>query len=173
MKKLQTYEGFFSNLFGKKDDSKSIKSKDVKSKKNSFFNLNLFSKKDDDFATKVYNSLKSTIESSSSQDSDKSSKVLGDIIRYGDYKRKVQFKSNGNTYNISIEKSSSKIRTTSKILLSPSERYVLVINNRHFIDQKTGAPTVSQSICKKIWHLLDKEQQKRGFDKEKIEKDFE
>lgn len=173
MKNLQTYENFFSRLFGKKDDDKSKKTKENKEKKKSgLLNFNFFSKKDDDFATKVYNSLKNTIESSS-DDNEKSSKVIGDIIKYGDYKRKVEFKSNGNTYNVSIQKSSSKIRTTSKALFAPSENYVLVINNRHFIDPKTGVSTISQSICKKIWDLLDKEQQKKWIGKEKMEKDFE
>jgi hypothetical protein len=172
MENLQTYENFFSKLFGKKDNGKSIKTKENKDKKKSgLLNFNFFSKKDDDFATKVYNSLKNTIESKN--DSEKSSKMIGDIVRYGDYKRKVEFKSNGNTYNVSIQKSSSKIRTTSKALFGQRENYVLVINNRHFIDPKTGISTISQSICKKIWDLLDKEQQKKWFDKEKMEKDFE
>ena len=40
------------------------------------------------------------------------------------------------------------------MFLTSGETYVLVINNRHFIDDR-GAPTVSQKIAKNIWNLLD------------------
>jgi hypothetical protein len=164
MKNLKTFEGFFDFL--KKDKSEN-KNK-TKSKGN--FIKSFFSKRDDEFAEKVFNSLKNTLESKE----DQKSQILGDVVKYGDYKRKVKFKSKeGNIYDISIQKSSSKNRTTSKLFLSSSETYVLVINNRHFIDRKTGNPTISQSISKKIWDILDKSHEKKWIDKDRMEKDFE
>lgn len=172
MNHIKTFEGFFSNLLGKKDDKKGNKNR-----KKGFLG-SLFNKEDDDFAKKVLNSLKTALdpqndENNSNEESKESSKVIGEIARYGDYKRSVKFQSNGNTYIVTVQKSSSKRRRTSKILLSPGENYVLVINNRHFIDRKTGNPTVSQKITKNIWDLLDKEHNKKFFNKEDMEKDFE
>ena len=53
MNHIKTYESFLSNIFGKKNDSK------TKNKKGGFLNsLNsLFSKENDELAEKVYNSL--------------------------------------------------------------------------------------------------------------------
>jgi D-lyxose ketol-isomerase len=172
MNHIKTFEGFFSNLLGKKDDKK------VDKNRKKGFLSSLFNKEDDDFAQKVLNSLRTALEpkndeNGSDEKSKDSSKVIGEIARYGDYKRSVKFQSNGNTYVVTVQKSSSKRRRTSKILLSPGEDYVLVINNRHFIDRKTGSPTVSQKITKNIWNLLDKEHDKKWFNKEDMEKDFE
>jgi hypothetical protein len=167
MKNLKTFESFF-DFFGSNNSEKDKNKKNNK-KVGRFSFKSFFSKKDDEFAEKVYNSLKNALESE-----DQKSQIIGDVVRYADYKRKVKFKSKeGNTYDISIQKSSNKNRTTSKIFLSASESYVLVINNRHFIDRKTGAPTVSQSVSKKIWDILDKAHDKKWFDKERMEKDFE
>lgn len=165
MKNLKTFEGFFDFL--KKDKSEKDK---TKTKKSGNFIKSFFSKRDDDFAEKVFNSLKSALESKD----DQKSQIIGDVVKYADYKRKVKFKSKeGNIYDISIQKASSKNRTTSKMFLSPSETYVLIINNRHFIDRKTGTPTISQSISKKIWDILDKSHEKKWIDKDRMEKDFE
>ena len=168
MKNLKTFEGFFD--FFKKDKSENQKNKRETKNKSNFSIKSFFSKRDDEFAEKVFNSLKNTLESKE----DQKSQILGDVVRYADYKRKVKFKSKeGNIYDISIQKSSSKNRTTSKLFLSSSETYVLVINNRHFIDRKTGNPTISQSISKKIWDILDKSHEKKWIDKDRMEKDFE
>ena len=136
MNNLKTFEGFFKG--------KSIG--------------NIFNKQDDDFAQKVFNSLKKTIES----------EEVTRVVRYGDYKRRVEFKSNGELYNISIQKSLGR-----KSLLSSGDNFILVVNNRHFLDRKTGNSTISQSLLKKIWNLLDIEQDRRWMDREKMEKDFE
>jgi len=177
MNHIKTYESFLSNIFGKKNDSK------TKNKKGGFLkSLNsLFSKENDELAEKVYNSLKTALESQSADDDDdnkksedpKESKLMGEIARYGDYKRSVKFKAKGTMYVVTVQKSSSKRRTTSKMFFTPGETYVLVINNRHFIDRKTGSPTVSQKIAKNIWNLLDKAHDKKWFNKEDMEKDFE
>ena len=165
MNHIKTYESFLSNIFGKKNDSK------TKNKKGGFF-----SKENDDLANGVYNSLKTALESQSTEDDQKSedskeSKLMGEIARYADYKRSVKIKSKGisdlidktiyqkikttnNLYIVAVQKSSSKRRMTSKMFLTSGETYVLVINNRHFIDDR-GAPTVSQKIAKNIWNLLD------------------
>lgn len=174
MNHIKTYESFLSNIFGKKNDSK------TKNKKGGFLNsLNsLFSKENDELAEKVYNSLKTALEPQSTEDDQKSedskeSKLMGEIARYGDYKRSVKFKAKGTMYVVTVQKSSSKRRVTSKMFLAPGENYVLVINNRHFIDRKTGTPTVSQKIAKNIWNLLDKAHDKKWFNKEDMERDFE
>lgn len=174
MNHIKTYESFLSNIFGKKNDSK------TKNKKGGFLkSLNsFFSKENDELAEKVYNSLKTALESQSTEDDQKSedskeSKLMGEIARYGDYKRSVKFKAKGTMYVVTVEKSSSKRRTTSKMFFVPGETYVLVINNRHFIDRKTGAPTVSQKIAKNIWNLLDKAHDKKWFNKEDMDRDFE
>ncbi len=174
MNHIKTYESFLSNIFGKKNDSK------TKNKKGGFLkSLNsFFSKENDELAEKVYNSLKTSLESQSTEDDQKSedskeSKLMGEIARYGDYKRSVKFKAKGTMYVVTVEKSSSKRRTTSKMFFAPGETYVLVINNRHFIDRKTGAPTVSQKIAKNIWNLLDKAHDKKWFNKEDMDRDFE
>lgn len=165
MSNIKTFEGFFDFL--KRDKS----NKPNQSKNKNRFSIqkfNPFNKKDNDLAEKVYNSLKTAIESK-----DKS-QLIGDIVRYGDYKRNVKFKGKeGNTYIISIQKSSNKRRTTSKLFLTSGEKYTLIINNKHFIDNKTGESTVSQGILSKIWNLLDKEYDRKWFNKEEIEKDFE
>lgn len=174
MNHIKTYESFLSNIFGKKNDSK------TKNKKGGFLkSLNsFFSKENDELAEKVYNSLKTALESQSTEDDQKSedskeSKLMGEIARYGDYKRSVKFKAKGTMYVVTVEKSSSKRRTTSKMFFVPGETYVLVINNRHFIDRKTGTPTVSQKIAKNIWNLLDKAHDKKWFNKEDMDRDFE
>jgi len=107
---------------------------------------NLFSKEDDEFAQKILNSLESN--------------RIGDISRYGDYKRSVKLQSNGNTYLVTVQKSSKS-------------DYVLIINNKHFIDRNTGKSTVSKKIIKNIWEFLDKEHDKKSFNKEDMKKDFE
>lgn len=107
---------------------------------------NLFSKEDDEFAQKILNSLELN--------------RIGDISRYGDYKRSVKLQSNGNTYLVTVQKSSKS-------------DYVLIINNKHFIDRNTGKSTVSKKIIKNIWEFLDKEHDKKSFNKEDMKKDFE
>ena len=65
--------------------------------------------------------------------------------------------------NISIQKSSSKRRTTTKLLGGSEANYVLVVNNKHYIDSKTGKGLVSQKICRDIWDLLDREYKNKYF----------
>lgn len=156
MKNLKTFESFFG-LFGKKDKKSEDKTKEVK--KRQPFVMPFFSKEDDLLAKKVYNSLKSAIESGD--------KKVGAIGKYADYKRTITFESNGNKYNIAIQKSSSKRRDTTKLFigLTKPEYYTLVINNRHY--------NVSEGICKDIWNLLDKDYSKNWKNKSDIEKDFE
>lgn len=120
-----------------------------------------FSKEHDSLASKVLNSLKETLESN-----DGKSKILGEIKKVSDYRRSVKFQSKeGNIYNITINKTSTTRRTTSKIFGASSGGYTLVINNKHY--------KVSNSICKKIWDLLDKNYNKRYYDADNIERDFE
>ena len=68
MNHIKTYESFLSNIFGKKNDSK------TKNKKGGFLNSvnSLFSKENDELAEKVYNSLKTALESQSTDDDQKS-----------------------------------------------------------------------------------------------------
>jgi len=150
MSYIKTFEGFFSK--DKKDDKDNTK----KTKKKDFLG-GLFKKEDDDFAQKVYNSLKLALKN------DENSKIVGKITKYADYKRSVKFKSNGNDYIIIIQKS---------LLTRNNSNYVLVINNKHFID-KNGKPTISQRISRNIWDLLDKEYDKNIFNKEDITRDFD
>lgn len=162
---IETYENFFSNLF------KSNKEKDTKSKKDkkSFLqNFNFFSKKDDDFARKVYEKLFEILQNKDN------SQIVDKVKKYGDYKRTVKFKAkSGELYVVSIQKTSSKRRFTTKAFLIPENTFVLVINNRHFIDKTSGKSTVSQKLLSKIWNLLDSEHDKSWFDREKLNKDFE
>jgi len=147
MKKLKTYEGFFSNL------------------------SNIFNKADDDLAKKVLKSLEDCIESP-----DDKSGIIGDVQKYADYKRSVKFKSkDGKVHTISIQKSTHPRRFTTKSFLgvTSGENYILVIDGRHFIDRKTNKSTVSQSVSKKIWNLLDDHSNKKWFDKENLMKSFD
>ena len=147
MNHIKTFEGFFSNIFGRKD----------KSKKRSF---SPFSKEHDTLAEKVFNSLKDAMSGS-----DKKSKII-DLKKYADYKRSVKFEAKeGKIYNVEIQKTSTSRRTTSKIFGSSSGGYTLVINNKHY--------KVSNNICKKIWNLLDQNYDKKYYDVDDIEKDFE
>ena len=145
MKNLKTYEGFFSDIFNKADD---------------------------DLAKKVLKSLEDSIESTQ----DKSSGIIGDIQRYADYKRSVKFKSKeGKIHTISIQKSTHPRRFTTKSFLglTSGENYILVIDGKHFIDRKTNKSTVSQSVSKKIWNLLDQYSDKKMLDKENLMKSFD
>ena len=145
MKNLKTYEGFFSDIFNKADD---------------------------DLAKKVLKSLEDSIESTQ----DKSSGVIGDIQRYADYKRSVKFKSKeGKIHTISIQKSTHPRRFTTKSFLglTSGENYILVIDGKHFIDRKSNKSTVSQSVSKKIWNLLDQYSDKKMLDKENLMKSFD
>jgi hypothetical protein len=145
VKNLKTYEGFFSDIFNKADD---------------------------DLAKKVLKSLEDSIESTQ----DKSSGVIGDIQRYADYKRSVKFKSKeGKIHTISIQKSTHPRRFTTKSFLglTSGENYILVIDGKHFIDRKSNKSTVSQSVSKKIWNLLDQYSDKKMLDKENLMKSFD
>ena len=145
MKNLKTYEGFFSDIFNKADD---------------------------DLAKKVLKSLEDSIESTQ----DKSSGIIGDIQRYADYKRSVKFKSKeGKIHTISIQKSTHPRRFTTKSFLglTSGENYILVIDGKHFIDRKSNKSTVSQSVSKKIWNLLDQYSDKKMIDKENLMKSFD
>jgi hypothetical protein len=145
VKNLKTYEGFFSDIFNKADD---------------------------DLAKKVLKSLEDSIESTQ----DKSSRVIGDIQRYADYKRSVKFKSKeGKMHTISIQKSTHPRRFTTKSFLglTSGENYILVIDGKHFIDRKSNKSTVSQSVSKKIWNLLDQYSDKKMLDKENLMKSFD
>ena len=145
MKNLKTYEGFFSDIFNKADD---------------------------DLAKKVLKSLEDSIESTE----DKNSGIIGDIQRYADYKRSVKFKSKeGKIHTISIQKSTHPRRFTTKSFLglTSGENYILVIDGKHFIDRKTNKSTVSQSVSKKIWNLLDQYSDKKMLDKENLMKSFD
>ena len=120
-----------------------------------------FSKEHDSLASKVFNSLKEALDSNESK-----SKILGEIKKVSDYRRSVKFQSKeGNIYNITINKTSTTRRTTSKIFGASSGEYTLVINNKHY--------KVSNNICKKIWNLLDQTYDKQYYDADNIEKDFE
>jgi len=164
MKNIATYEGFFSNIFGKKNSKTDSKSK------NSFSISSFFSKEYDDYAKGIYDSLKSIFEPES-DDEDVNSKeekntgsLIGNVVKYGDYKRFVKIKDKeGKEKNISIQKTSSKRRTTTKLLGGAEANYVLVVNNKHYIDSKTGRGLVSQKICRDIWNLLDREYKNRYF----------
>jgi hypothetical protein len=154
MKKIKTFEGFLSNIFGKSSNS----NKSSSSKKNNF---SIFSKEHDSLAEKVLKSLQEAL-----QFSDNKSRILGDIKKVSDYRRSVKFQSKeGNLYNITINKTSTTRRTTSKIFGATSGDYKLVINNKHY--------NVSNNICKKIWDLLDKNYDKKYYNADNIEKDFE
>lgn len=145
MKNLKTYEGFFSDIFNKSDD---------------------------DLAKKVLKSLEDSIESTD----DKNSGIIGDIQRYADYKRSVKFKSKeGKIHTISIQKSTHPRRFTTKSFLglTSGENYILVIDGKHFIDRKSNKSTVSQSVSKKIWNLLDQYSDKKMIDKENLMKSFD
>jgi hypothetical protein len=167
MKNLETFEGLFSNIFGKKDKN----DKDKKDKKRNILSIDsFFSKEDDDLAKKVLLSLEKALLN------EDQSQIIGNIARYSDYKRSVKFKSkDGKTHSISIQKSTQPRRFTTKSFLglAPAENYILVINDRHFVDRKTNKSTVSQRVCRKIWELLDKEHDKKWFDKENLSKSFE
>ena len=164
MKNIATYEGFFSNILGKKDSKT-----DSKSKK-SFGVSSLFSKEYDDYAKGIYDSLKGIFEPES-DDKDMKSKeekntgsLIGNIVKYADYKRFVKIKDkDGKEKNISIQKTSSKRRTTTKLFGGAEANYVLVVNNKHYIDSKTGKGLVSQKICRDIWELLDREYKSKYF----------
>jgi hypothetical protein len=145
VKNLKTYEGFFSDIFNKSDD---------------------------DLAKKVLKSLEDSIESTD----DKNSGIIGDIQRYADYKRSVKFKSKeGKIHTISIQKSTHPRRFTTKSFLglTSGENYILVIDGKHFIDRKSNKSTVSQSVSKKIWNLLDQYSDKKMIDKENLMKSFD
>ena len=145
MKKLKTYEGFFSDIFNKSDD---------------------------DLAKKVLKSLEDCIESRNKEDYG----VIGDIQKYADYKRSVKFKSkDGKVHTISIQKSTHPRRFTTKSFLgiTSGESYILVIDGKHFIDRKSNKSTVSQSVSKKIWNLLDQHSNKKWIDKDNLMKSFD
>ena len=166
MKNIETYEGLFSNIFGKKKDENEQKNK----KKNILSLDTFFSKKDDDLAKKILLSLEKALLN------EEDAKIIGDISRYSDYKRSVEFQGkDGKNHVISIQKSTHPRRFTTKsfIGVAPGENYILVVNGKHFIDRKTNKSTVSQRVCRKIWELLDKEHDKKWFDKENLSKSFE
>ncbi len=166
MKNIETYEGLFSNIFGKKKDENVQKNK----KKNILSLDTFFSKKDDDLAKKILLSLEKALLN------EDGAKIIGDISKYADYKRSVKFQGkDGKTHVISIQKSNHPRRFTTKsfIGVAPGENYILVVNGKHFIDKKTNKSTVSQRVCRKIWELLDKEHDKKWFDKENLSKSFE
>jgi hypothetical protein len=168
MKNLETYEGLFSNIFGKKD--KQQKDKDKDQKRNILSIDNFFNKKDDDLAKKILLSLEKAILS------EDNSKIIGKISRYADYKRTVKFQGKDDKVHIiEIQKSTHPRRFTTKSFLgvTSGENYILVVDGKHFIDRKTNKSTVSQRVCKKIWELLDKEHNKDWFDKENLSKSFE
>jgi hypothetical protein len=169
MKTVKTYENFFSNLFKSRKDKENNTKKDNKTQKKSFLqSFNVFSKKDDEFARKVYNKLFEILQNKDNQ------QIVDNVKRYSDYKRTIKFKAkSGEVYVVAIQKTSSKRRFSSKAFLVPENTFVLVINNRHFIDRSTGKSTVSQKLLLKIWNLLDKEHDKSWFDREKLDKDFE
>jgi hypothetical protein len=149
MNHIKTFEGFFSNIFGRKDKKTSKKR-----------NFSPFSKEHDNLAEKILNSLKDVLSNS-----DKKSKII-DLKKYADYKRSVKFQSKeGKIYNIEIQKSTTHRRTTSKIFGSSSGGYTLVINNKHY--------KVSNNICKKIWDILDENYDNQYYDVDNIDKDFE
>ena len=149
MNHIKTFEGFFSNIFGIKDKKTSKRG-----------NFSPFSKEHDTLAEKVFKSLKDAMIGS-----DEKSKVL-DIKKYADYKRTVKFEAKeGKIYNVEIQKTSTSTRTTSKFFGASSGGYTLVINNKHY--------KVSNNICKQIWNLLDKNYDKKYYDTDNIEKDFE
>lgn len=144
MKNLKTYEGFFSDIFNKSDD---------------------------DLAKKILKSLEDCIESR-----DKDYGIIGDIQKYADYKRSVKFKSKeGKVHTISIQKSTHPRRFTTKSFLgiTSGENYILVIDGKHFIDRKSNKSTVSQSVSKKIWNLLDQHSNKKWIDKDNLMKSFD
>jgi hypothetical protein len=170
MNTIKTYEGFFSKLFGSKEE-KSVKSDSnvKKSDKKSFLkDFHLFSKKDDEFAKKVYDKLFEILQNKDN------SQIIDKVRKYADYKRTIKFKAkSGEQYVVAIQKTSSKRRFTTKSFLVPENTFVLVINNRHFIDRVSGKSTVSQKLLLKIWNLLDSEHDKAWFDREKLNRDFE
>lgn len=147
---IKTFEGFFD--FFKRSDSKKSDQKSEQKKKS--VSVGIFSKKDDDLAKTIYNSIKSSIESNDGR--------IKGIYRYQDYKRVVKFKGKNREYNVAVQKNSKS-----------SGDFVLVIDNKHYIDKKTNKSTISQSICRKIWNLLDKENGKSYYDKDNIKDDFE
>ena len=165
MKNIATYEGFFSNIFGKKNSKTDSKSK------NSFSVSSFFSKEYDDYAKGIYDSLKGIFDPESDDSEDMKSKeekntasLIGNIVKYADYKRFVKIKDkDGKEKNISIQKTSSKRRTTTKLFGGSEANYVLVVNNKHYIDSKTGKGLVSQKICRDIWDILDSEYKNRYF----------
>jgi len=161
VKNLKTYESFFSGLFGKNKNRKS----------NGSILSNIFNKEDDDLAKKVLKSLEDSIEST-----DNNSGIIGDVQRYADYKRSVKFKSkDGKIHTISIQKSKHPRRFTTKsfIGLNSGENYILIIDGKHFIDRNSNKSTVSQSVSKKIWNLLDQHSDKKLIDKENLMKSFD
>lgn len=147
---IKTFEGFFD--FFKRSDSKKSDQKPEQKKKS--VSVGIFSKKDDDLALTIYNSIKSSIESNDGR--------IKGIYRYQDYKRVVKFKGKNKEYNVVVQKDSKS-----------KGDYVLVIDNKHYIDRNTNRSTVSQSICRKIWNLLDKTHNKSYYDKDNIKDDFE
>jgi hypothetical protein len=148
MNNIKTFEGFFDFF---KSKNKDVKSDDDKNKKDSSKSgLNPFSKKDDDLASLIYLSIKNSLELNDG-------KVLG-IHKYQDYKRLVQYKGkDSKLYNVAVQKTSG------------GDNYILVINNKHYLDTKTNKSTVSLGTLKKLWNLLDsnlpsdKEDIKTGF----------
>jgi hypothetical protein len=148
---IKTFEGFF-DFFKKRDSDKKTDQKPDQKKKS--VSVGIFSKKDDDIAQTIYNSIKSSIESNDGR--------IKGIYRYQDYKRVVKFKGKNKEYNVVVQKDSKS-----------KGDYVLVIDNKHYIDRKTNRGTVSQSICRKIWNLLDKTYSKSYYDKDNIKDDFE
>jgi hypothetical protein len=148
---IKTFEGFFDFFKKSKSDKKSDQTPDQKKKSVS---VGIFSKKDDDLAKTIYNSIKDSIENNDGR--------IKGIYRYQDYKRVVKFKGKNKEYNVAVQKTSGK-----------SGDYVIVIDNKHYIDRKTNKSTISQSICRKIWDILDKNYNKSYFDKDNIIDDFE
>jgi len=112
-----------------------------------------FSKDHDDIANKILTHLKYLIKNGDKLD----------IKKYADYKISITIKKEI-LYKIDIQKSGTHKRNTS-ILFGVSDKYVLVINNKHY--------DVSDSICKSMWNLLSKYYDSGYYDSDNIKNDFQ
>lgn len=110
----------------------------------------IFSSSDDDLASQIYKRLKSSISNK---------EIVSDLQKFANYKRSVKIKAKDNTYDLAIQKSSN------------DDNFVFILNNKHYVN-KNGKSTVSKSICRNIWNLLDDSYNKNYYNKDVIKKDF-